>query len=170
MKVLSIVPYWCSILLVSLEANGFSSGALHTRYNRNMGIKNTLPVTGSASFGFPRPKAPFILLKMSNHHVEEADEDIEDGGYSDSPIPFVDVQNNNFIECYTESVATVKGVQYTIGVPCDHAVALCSFDTDDQLVPIDLDDPLMDDVYPVAERYIVSYACNSSVCVLTNSI
>jgi len=89
---------------------------------------------------------------MQEEDAEEA-EDVD----PDTPIAFVDVQKNNFIECYAESVATVKGVEYTIGVPCDHAVALCSFDTDDQLVPIDLDDPLMDDVYPVAERYVVIF-------------
>jgi len=70
------------------------------------------------------------------------------------PIPFVDVQGNNFIECYADSMVEIDGVQYTIGVPCDYAVALCYFREDQQLVPIELNDPLMDDVYPIAESIL----------------
>jgi len=70
------------------------------------------------------------------------------------PIPFVDVEGNSFIECYADSVANVDGVEYTIGVPCDYSVALCYYDDDSQLVPIELDDDVMDDVFPVAEGIV----------------
>lgn len=70
------------------------------------------------------------------------------------PIPFLDVAGQNFIECYADSIAEVDGVEYTIGVPCDYAVALCYFRDDQQLVPIELNDPLMDDVYPIAESIV----------------
>ena len=73
------------------------------------------------------------------------------------PIPFVDVKAQNFIECYADSVAVVDGVEYTIGVPCDHAVALCYFEDDDdedQLVPVELNDALMDVIYPLAESIL----------------
>ena len=71
------------------------------------------------------------------------------------PIPFVDPASNSFIECYADSVATVNGVEYTIGVPCDYAVALTYIDDDDQqLVPVELTDPLMDDIFPVAEAIV----------------
>jgi hypothetical protein len=76
------------------------------------------------------------------------------------PIPFVDTQANAFIECYADSLATVNGREYTIGVPCDYAVALCRLeksveDNDDddvegELLPIELDDPFMDELFPVA--------------------
>lgn len=66
------------------------------------------------------------------------------------PIPFVDLDGNNFIECYADSFTTIDGVEYTIGVPCDYAVALCYFDAAEQLIPVELDDDMMDDVFPVA--------------------
>ena len=70
------------------------------------------------------------------------------------PIPFVDYHGSNFIECYADSIAEVDGMEYTIGVPCDYAVALCYFRDDQQLVPIELSDPLMDDIYPIAESIV----------------
>ena len=43
-------------------------------------------------------------------------------------------------------------MKYTIGSPCDAAVVLCYFDDDDQLIPIELDEPMMDDIFPIAAR------------------
>jgi hypothetical protein len=70
------------------------------------------------------------------------------------PIPFVDKTGNSFIECYADSVAIVDGAEYTIGVPCDYSVALCYFDDEEQLVPVELDDKLMDDLFPLAESIV----------------
>jgi hypothetical protein len=70
------------------------------------------------------------------------------------PIPFIDKVHNSFIECYADSIATVNGVQYTIGVPCDYCVALCYLDDDGELIPIELHDKLMDDVYPICENIV----------------
>jgi hypothetical protein len=70
------------------------------------------------------------------------------------PVPFVDVPGNSFIECYADSVAHIKGVEYTIGVPCDYSVAICYFDEKGALVPVELDDELMDDVFPIAEEVV----------------
>ena len=70
------------------------------------------------------------------------------------PIPFVDIKGNSFIECYADSVAIVDGVEYTIGVPCDYSVAICYFDENEALVPVELDDKLMDDVFPIAEGIV----------------
>jgi len=58
------------------------------------------------------------------------------------------------IDCYIDSYATVEGVEYAIGSPCDYAVALCYFEGDEQLVPIELEDPLMEDIFPIAEGII----------------
>ena len=70
------------------------------------------------------------------------------------PIPFVDLEGNSFIECYADSVANVNGIEYTIGVPCDYSVAICYFDENEALVPVELDDDLMDDVFPIAESIV----------------
>ena len=72
----------------------------------------------------------------------------------DTAIPFVDGDNTGFIECYADSFANVNGVKYTIGSPCDTAVVLCFFDEHDQLIPIELEEALMDDIFPIAERYV----------------
>eukprot|EP00545_Synedropsis_sp_CCMP1620_P007738 CAMPEP_0119005370 /NCGR_PEP_ID=MMETSP1176-20130426/1674_1 /TAXON_ID=265551 /ORGANISM="Synedropsis recta cf, Strain CCMP1620" /LENGTH=225 /DNA_ID=CAMNT_0006957159 /DNA_START=53 /DNA_END=730 /DNA_ORIENTATION=- len=70
------------------------------------------------------------------------------------PVPFLDTDTQKgFIECFVDSVAEVDGVEYTIGVPCDHSVALCYFHGD-QLVPVELEDDLMDDVYPIVESIV----------------
>ena len=70
------------------------------------------------------------------------------------PIPFIDVQGNSFIECYADSVAVVDGIEYTIGVPCDYSVAICYFDENESLLPVELDDDLMDDIFPIAEGIV----------------
>lgn len=72
----------------------------------------------------------------------------------DQVIAFMDVSGEKGIDCYIDSYATVDGVEYAIGSPCDYAVALCYFEGDEQLVPLELDDPLMDDVFPIAEEII----------------
>ena len=70
----------------------------------------------------------------------------------DIPIPFVDNINMSFIDCYADAIAQVGGVQYTIGSPCDHSVALCYFDENDELIPVELEEDLMDEVFPIAAR------------------
>jgi hypothetical protein len=70
------------------------------------------------------------------------------------PIPFVDLEANNFIECFADSFTTIDNVEYTIGVPCDYAVALCYFDEEEQLIPVELDDEMMDDVFPIAASIV----------------
>jgi hypothetical protein len=69
------------------------------------------------------------------------------------PIPFLDKTGNAFIECYADSIAILDGEEYTIGVPCDYSVALCYFE-DGDLVPVELDDKLMDDIFPIAENIV----------------
>ncbi|KAI2503141.1 Protein of unknown function (DUF3727) [Fragilaria crotonensis] len=94
------------------------------------------------------PRSLYSATKLYNElHVVSNDD-------SQVPIPFMDLETNSFIECYVDAVAKVDGVEYTIGVPCDHAVALCYFDDDDQLVPVELEEDLMDDVFPIAESIV----------------
>lgn len=86
---------------------------------------------------------------------EDASLDKLDDSESEVPTPFVDPETGSFIECFIDSVATVKGLKYSIGVPCDYSVALCYFDKDGELNPVDLEDhDLMSDVFPVAESIV----------------
>ena len=87
------------------------------------------------------------LFLTTNNKFEKVDED------DDQIVVFVDPDQGS-IDCYVDSYATVEGVEYTIGSPCDYAVALCYFDSDDQLVPIELEEELMDEIYPIAEEII----------------
>jgi len=102
-------------------------------------------------------KAKNLLLSLSmtsdpgtfDSKFEKMNED------DDQVIAFMDASMTRGIDCYVDSYATVEGVEYTIGSPCDYAVALCYFEgEDEQLVPIELDDPLMDDIFPIAEGII----------------
>uniref|UniRef100_A0A6U0L8R0 Uncharacterized protein n=1 Tax=Minutocellus polymorphus TaxID=265543 RepID=A0A6U0L8R0_9STRA len=74
----------------------------------------------------------------------------------DAVIPFVDPETNTFVDCYADSIVTLSnGITYTVGEPCDYAVALGYVDErEGGLVPLELDDPMMDDVFPVAELII----------------
>lgn len=85
---------------------------------------------------------------MAVEKFEKIDDD------DDVIIAFMEESGENGIDCYVDSYATVDGVEYTIGIPCDYTVALCYFEGDEQLVPIELDDPLMDDIFPIAEGII----------------
>ena len=89
-----------------------------------------------------------LRMEASKSVLEKLPED------DDTPIPFVDKDLNEFIECYADSIATIDGIQYTIGTPCDYPVALCYFDSQEQLIPIELEDELMDDIFPIAESIV----------------
>ncbi|CAJ1912937.1 unnamed protein product [Cylindrotheca closterium] len=111
--------------------------------------------TAFAPVSFHQQKVPSSQQLYSNYEdndngvvltrISEGDEGV--------PIPFLDVKGNSFIECYADSIATVEGVDYTIGVPCDYCVALCYFEGENFL-PVELDDKLMDDIFPVAENIV----------------
>jgi hypothetical protein len=116
---------------------------------------------------FDRSSATALALKKANGASSGGSSSSKDGqrrpelkrvspDVEGIPIPFIDHTGKSFIECYADSVAHVNGVEYTIGVPCDYSVALCYFDTerDNELVPIELDDALMDDIFPIAASIV----------------
>ena len=85
----------------------------------------------------------------NSHIFKKIPEDLEA-----EAVPFLDENRSSFIECYADSVASINGQEYTIGVPCDHCVALCYFEGESNLVPVELDEQLMDDVFPIAEDIV----------------
>lgn len=106
-----------------------------------------------SSYQRRHPSCPLTRRFLSNadddgplmKRVSEEDEGV--------PIPFLAEDGTSFIECYADAIATVGGVEYTIGLPCDHCVAL-GYMEDDKLIPIELNDELMDDVFPIAENIV----------------
>lgn len=97
--------------------------------------------TSPIAFRSTKIQSTSRLYQNTIHKVPEDD---------DTSIPFLDPKNNAFIECYADSIAIVDGIEYTIGNPCDTSVSLCYFDKGDNLIPIDLDDPMMDEIFPLA--------------------
>jgi hypothetical protein len=102
------------------------------------------------SLAFLPPRPAFVA--RSTDHLFFALARVSDDE-SQVPIPFVDTEKQTFIECFADSVAELDGKRYTIGIPCDHSVAICYFDGN-QLIPVELEDDLMDDVFPVAESIV----------------
>ena len=125
----------------------------HKRYSlpsASSSTTNTLlmkqqPIRTSAAKKTNRRLDPIF---MASEKFEKIDDD------DDVIIAFMNESGDNGIDCYVDSYATVDGVEYTIGIPCDYTVALCYFEGDEQLVPIELDDPLMDEIFPIAEGII----------------
>jgi hypothetical protein len=103
----------------------------------------TSPAFGRRQIAF----APPLFASIDNYLVRVPDDE------DDTPIPFIDGDSSSFIECYADSVAFVEGVEYTIGIPCDYSVALCYFEGEN-LIPVELNDALMDDVFPIAETIV----------------
>lgn len=106
------------------------------------------------------PFRPLTCLAMSEGDADEPRLKRVPPDMEGVPIPYIDVKGNSFIECYADSVAYVNGEEYTIGVPCDYSVALCYFDDDGQLIPVELDDDLMDDIFPLAEMIVAEGMSN----------
>ncbi|KAL3796826.1 hypothetical protein ACHAW5_002512 [Stephanodiscus triporus] len=138
---------------------GVSSGRRHPhRLHHRAGAPSSAS-TYSTNLFHPlgvdgKTKNPPLPLSMtSDSAVDSKFEKMSED--DDQVIAFMDASMTRGIDCYVDSYATVDGVEYTIGSPCDYAVALCYFEgEDEQLVPIELDDPLMDDIFPVAEGII----------------
>lgn len=118
--------------------------------------RNALFVTNASGGERSTWRVPHIsMAHVVSGDGESAGSNFRKTEESDTPIPFIDPESGSFIECYIDSVATVKGVDYSIGSPCDYSVALCFFDEDGQLNPVELDDEeLMDEVFPIAEEIV----------------
>ena len=128
-----------------------AAGRYHDRLGKVFNLHNNKDMvsTTTRSRNSLMPMSPLFMSTSSDVKFEKVDED------DDQVIAFMDVSGERGIDCYVDSYATVDGVEYTIGCPCDYAVALCYFEgEDEQLVPIELDDPLMDDIFPIAEGII----------------
>mmetsp|Transcript_16756 Transcript_16756/g.23288 ORF Transcript_16756/g.23288 Transcript_16756/m.23288 type:complete len:244 (-) Transcript_16756:65-796(-) len=124
---------FASFLLFSLMETSYSFGVARRSMGATFGVTRT---TTSLSMG-AQPKLEMIPQEQEG-----------------IPMPFVDTEQNTFIDCYADSKTTIDGVSYTIGCPCDYSVALCYFDEDEQLIPVELDDKIMEDVYPIAENIV----------------
>jgi len=124
-------------------------GTFHTSLSFSI-----LPSRNTRAFGLTTPShKPYCQSNLILHSTKKKNS-LQKLPETDTPIPFIDLDTKSFIECFIDSVATLNEVEYTIGAPCDYSVALCYFEDDDQLVPIELDDELMDVIFPIAETIV----------------
>jgi len=106
-----------------------------------------------ASLGL-RTKRQHVSIQMSRRDMSENSLRKVPEDEEDTPIAFVDEITSTFIDCYADAIATLGKDQYTIGSPCDHSVALCYFDDDSELVPVEIEEDLMDDIFPIAASIV----------------
>ena len=95
-------------------------------------------------------------LHMS-HSIGENKVERYEPGPNDEPLAFIDLfgpGEPRWIDVDPDYIIQLNGVEYTVGVPCDYSVAICYYDDDDQLVPVDIDSELMDDIFPICKDII----------------
>lgn len=93
---------------------------------------------------------PAVSARPGNSQIRMVLQPI-DSDMEGVPIPFIDRETNTFIDCFADAHCTLEGTTYTIGVPCDTAVALCKME-EGALVPIE--DSELDDVFSIAAAVI----------------
>jgi len=137
---MTAVFYYTSLAVVVAACLVLTSDAFTAPAKQGFSLSQTVVAT---------PLVSLLASKSDDapsfQQVSEDDEGV--------PIPFLDRKENSFIECYADSIITVDDVKYTIGVPCDYCVALCYFEGEN-LLPVELDDELMNDIFPVAENIV----------------
>lgn len=140
----SVVTSAACVMFNTAQVSAFANPSLQP-----FGVTKSQAMGPLQPTGNPSTSKESALFMTTDSFVKTPDDD-------DSVISFVDMssEGEKAIDCYIDAVATLNGVSYTIGSPCDYAVALCYFESDEQLVPIELDDPLMDDIFPVAQGII----------------
>ena len=76
---------------------------------------------------------------------------------NEEPMAFIDLNGPGeprWIDVVGDYMIKLNDVEYAIGVPCDYSVAICYFDDDDQLLPIDIDGEKMDEIFPICKDII----------------
>lgn len=119
-----------------------------TAIQRSLSFTTITSTSKTLSFTQPKIAKCSLSSSSSNDNLIRLPE-------SDVPIAFINSEDStNYIDCYADSLATLDGVQYTIGMPCDTSVAICYFE-DDQFIPIELDEiEKMKEIFPIVEKVV----------------
>lgn len=150
-KSVSLIVTTCCLIAALRTVEAFSISPLAQRQKFvNFISHNSQGVP--ASLGL-RTNRRHFSIEMSKDETEYALKLIPDNK-QDIPIAFIDKTSSTFIDCYADAMAIVGEEEYTIGSPCDNSVSLCYADDEDELVPIELEEDLMDKIFPVAARII----------------
>jgi len=139
----------CIVHLRTLDAFTVSPPSSLTLQQHQRHYEKSTAFTSSSSSLYKKKKRnddPFDDGEDCLKQVPEEDQNI---------ITLLDKKDANFIECNPDAIAIVNGNEYIIASPCDNCVALCSFSKEtEELLPIELDEELMNDVFPVAARFV----------------
>lgn len=140
-------------MAVFRAVDAFSVSPLIQRKRFVKSIANSSQGTNLESLGL-RTERRHLFIQMSKYDMSDNSlrKVLEDE--EDVPIAFVDEISSTFIDCFADAVAQVGKDKYTIGSPCDHSVALCYFDDDDELVPVEIEEDLMNEVFPIAASIV----------------
>ena len=83
---------------------------------------------------------------------------IDDADEIAKPITFADSTAKKNVEtaimCHVDCLATISGTDYSVGYPCDNPVDVAYVDGDDEFVPVEVDEPIMDDIFPVVQNIL----------------
>mmetsp|Transcript_16599 Transcript_16599/g.21603 ORF Transcript_16599/g.21603 Transcript_16599/m.21603 type:complete len:262 (-) Transcript_16599:263-1048(-) len=88
----------------------------------------------------------------------------------EDPLAFIDLDGPGeprWIDVIGDYQIELRGAEYTVGVPCDYSVAICYFDSSDQLVPVDIDSEVMDNIFPICNDIIAEEFGNELVLART---
>lgn len=69
------------------------------------------------------------------------------------PVKLSCPKTGNTLVCYAERIAVVGGERYLVAFPKDPAVAI-AFDENGEVSPVPNDDPIMDELFPLAEACV----------------
>ena len=129
----------------------------------NDGMETRLLLTPEESDAvMPTLEDLFLQFQKDEGDLDDDDEafagdDLEDDDEEeDAIVTYVDpnaaANTMSTIDCFVDKVYVVNGVEYTIGIPCDYGVTICTSDgdpDDDALIPIDVEQ-VSDGLFAVA--------------------
>eukprot|EP00903_Cladosiphon_okamuranus_P009836 g9349.t1 len=85
--------------------------------------------------------------KVKNSLEEVSDE------LASKPVALECPRSGDKLVCYAERIAVVGGERYLVAFPKDPAVAI-AFDENGEVSPVPNDDPIMDELFPLAEACV----------------
>ncbi|GMH56540.1 hypothetical protein TrRE_jg9028 [Triparma retinervis] len=105
------------------------------------------------------PPKPFgVQISKLGAAIERADPESPPRPFYPSPSDLPNTVKSGIgpvpIDCYVDAFVVISGRKYAVGSPCDYCVALCSYENEGQLVPVEEGDEVLDRLFPIAEKVI----------------
>ncbi|CAM9792994.1 unnamed protein product [Scytosiphon promiscuus] len=88
------------------------------------------------------------MKKRVKNSLEEVSDEL-----ASKPVELECPRTGKTLVCYAERIAVVSGERYLVAFPKDPAVAI-AFDENGEVSPVPNDDPIMDELFPLAEACV----------------